>query len=89
MSPSAFSLPLHLLASSAYQLQWHACLIDAVASNVDDKFVAAAFGEVTDLPLEAFRSGVFDEGGWSPWFGYGLADTGKALRMAQGAEKHQ
>ncbi|QIT27413.1 hypothetical protein [Raoultella terrigena] len=91
MSTTAFSLPPHLLASSAYQSQWHlhgrlpggqqcrsvnaekawlclngygsqevvisfaddGCLIDAVASNIDDKFVAAAFMEKRRLVYAA------------------------------------
>lgn len=42
-----------------------------------------AAGEVTDLPLAAFRSGVFNTGGWSPWFGHGLVDAEKAVSLAQ------
>lgn len=40
--------------------------------------------EISDLPLEAFRNGAFDDRGWSPWFGYGLADAVKAVCVAQG-----
>lgn len=48
-----------------------------------------AAGEVTDSPLAAFRNGVFNAGGWSPWFGYGLVDAEKAIRMAQDPDRHQ
>lgn len=39
--------------SVAVAFTWSLAQWDAVASNVDDKFAVAAFGEVTDLPLEA------------------------------------
>ena len=51
--------------------------------------LGTAVAEVTDLPLEAFRSGVFDAVGWSPWFGHGLVDAEKAVCMAQGLDKYQ
>jgi len=37
---------------------------------------------VSDLPLVPFRHGTFDVNGWSPWFGHGLVDAGRAVNMA-------
>lgn len=48
-----------------------------------------ATGEVTDSPVEAFRSGEFNDGGWSPWFGHGLVNAEKAVCLAQGSGKQQ